>query len=207
MWKMWQAWVLAAALLALTLGLPACSGQLVTGDDDAADDDGADDDGADDDAADDDTADDDAADDDAADDDAADDDAGDDDTIPPQPGFWWDIPGGPLQGSYHFDQDVFCDYYEGFPGVWAADDWQWNEMIGYTLYAEPGPGAHVTEAYFVLGVGPYWFETQAGPDCWIDTQDGWPSPSGWFECHGVHGWTEQGGEAIVDVVDGVFRCP
>ena len=201
---LWLRGCLGLLSLALIGLLPACAGQLITeDDDDAGDDDGADDDGADDDAGDDD-----AGDDDAGDDDAGDDDAGDDDAeIPPQPGFIWDIPGGPLAGHYEFDHDVFCDWYEGSPGVWASADWQWDEMIGYTLWSEPGGNEHVTDCYFAMAIGPYWFEQYCDNSCWIKTVQGWPHVTGFFQCEGVEGWTEQGNGTTIDVINGAFRCP
>jgi len=208
MTKLWRGWWLGVLTLAVVgLGF-GCSGQLVTDDDDASDDDGGDDDASDDDTGDDDGGDDDGGDDDGGDDDGGDDDGGDDDTdIPPQPGFTWDIPGGPLAGSYHFDSDVYCDWYTDYPGVWASSDWQWSEMIGYTFFTEPGPGQHVTDNYFGMEIGVYDFEAYGGPDCFVDTIQGWPHVTGTFQCLGVDGWSRQGNGITVDVINGAFRCP
>ncbi len=123
--------------------------------------------------------------------------------MPSTPGIVFDVLSGPHQGHYEYQHEMFCDTWEGERLMAAADDPQWDNGFEIAVDDWPGPGEHVTELWMLWWSPQSWLMAYGGNNCYLDTVEGYPHVTGYFECMGMQ--SENGGGSV-DVVNGTVVC-
>ncbi len=141
------------------------------------------------------------------DDDTGDDDTGDDDTsgLPTTAGVWFEILTGPYAGSYEYTGAMTCDFFGQTTMLSASTDTQWEDGLDISLSGQPGPGEHLEVQAMAWYEDTPWvmFERPGGPHCFLDTVEGYPHVSGYFECADMEDTML---DEFVDISNGMVVC-